>query len=365
MQYRNYGNSGTEVSALGFGGMRFEDPNDHEKSVATVLHAFDKGITYFDTAPSYCHEQSEIIMGKAILEMKKLGRPFWISTKSNKKTGAELRRDLEKSLMRLNVDVIDFYNCWYVLSTEDWALRKSGGAVQEILKAKEEGLIRHAVFSTHLPGADIRKVIEEGYFEGVTLGYSAINFPYRQDGVNAAAERGMGVVVMNPLGGGTIVSNEEAFNFIKVHERQSILEAALHFLLAQQEISVSLLGFRNSADVDSAVAALENYRPYRPEEFEHMRRRVQGEFNDLCTSCMYCKGCPEDIPVWMLMETCNHLLLKGGDNILNRLKNHWGTDISELERCTECRQCEAACTQHLPILERFKMLKDAVAQLVS
>ena len=360
MEYRNYGKTDIQVSALGFGGMRFENPQDHEKSVATVLRAFDKGVTYFDTAPGYCSDQSEIIMGKAILEMKKSDKPFFISTKSSKKTGADVRRDLEQSLTRLNVEAIDFYNCWYVLTLEDWELRKSGGVVQEILKAKEEGLIRHAVFSTHLPGPDIRKVIEEGYFEGVTLGYSAVNFPHRQDGVNAAAEHGMGVVVMNPLGGGTIVSNEESFGFIRVHENQSMLEAALHFLLAHKEISVSLVGFRNDDDVDSAIAAVESYTPYRPEEFENIRRRVQGEFNDLCTSCMYCKGCPEDIPVWMFMETYNHLMLKDGENIANRLKYYWGTDIAELERCTECGQCEAACTQHLPILERFEELKRAL-----
>ena len=360
MEYRNYGNTGIEVSALGFGGMRFEDPKDHDKSVATVLRAFEKGVTYFDTAPGYCQDQSEIIMGKAILEMKKSRKPFMVSTKSQKKTGSELRRELEQSLKRLNVDAIDFYNCWYILTLEDWEGRKSGGAVQEILKAKDEGLIRHAVFSTHLPGPHIRQVIEEGYFEGVTLGYSAVNFPYRQDGVNAAAENGMGVVVMNPLGGGTIVSNEESFGFIKVHENQSMLEAALHFLLAHQEISVSLVGFRNDADVDSAIAAVESYTSYSSEEFDAIKKRIHGEFNDLCTSCMYCKGCPEGIPVWMFMETYNHLMLKDGENIANRLKYHWGTDIAELERCTECGQCEAACTQHLPILERFEELKKAV-----
>ncbi len=359
MNYRNYGNTGIQVSALGFGGTRFENPKDHDKSVATVLRAFEKGVTYFDTAPGYCEDNSEIIMGKAILEMKKSGKPFLMSTKSNKKTGDDVRRDLEKSLKRLNVEAIDFYNCWCVLTMEDWQNRKSGGAVQEILKAKEEGLIRHAVFSAHLSGPNIRKVIEEGYFEGVTLGYSAVNFPHRQDGVNAAAEHGKGVVVMNPLGGGTIISNEDSFSFIKVRDNQSILEAALHFLMAHKEISVSLVGFRNNADVDSAVAVVESYTPYRPEEFENIRRRVQGEFNDLCTSCMYCKGCPKDISVWMFMEAYNHLMLKDGEKLANRLKWHWGTDISELDRCIKCGQCEAACTQHLPILERFEELKKA------
>ena len=127
MDYRVYGKTGISVSALGFGGMRFENPQDHEKSVATVLRAFDKGVTYFDTAPGYCQDQSEIIIGKAVLEMKKSGKPFYVSTKSNKAEASELRRDLEQSLKRLNVDTIDFYHCWYLLNLDVWERRKTGG----------------------------------------------------------------------------------------------------------------------------------------------------------------------------------------------------------------------------------------------
>ena len=359
MEYRTYGKTGLKVSALGFGGMRFDEPRNHEKGVETVLRAFEKGITYFDTAPFYCQDQSEIIVGKAILEMKIRGKPFYVSSKSSRVKGAELRRDLEQSLKRLHVEAIDFYHCWCLLTLEDWERRKAGGAVAELLKAKEEGLVRHVTFSTHLPGREIRQVIEEGFFEGVTLGYSAVNFPYREEGIRAAAAYDMGVVIMNPLGGGTIVSNEASFGFIKARPQQTMLEAALHFLLADPHITVALVGFRNADDVDSAAAAAENYQPYAPEEIAQIRRRVQGEFNTLCTSCMYCKGCPVGIPVWKFMETYNHLMLKDGENVADRLKWHWGTKLSELDRCTACGYCESVCTQHLPILRRFEALKNA------
>lgn len=360
MVYRNYGRNGRITAALGFGGMRFETPMDTDKSAATVLRAFEKGITYFDTAPGYCEDQSEIIMGAAVKEMKKSGAPFTISTKSSKADGAELRAQLEESLRRLNVDVIDYYNCWYVLTLKAWEERKKGGAVDAILKAKEEGLIRHAVFSTHLPGPIIKQVIEEGYFEGVTLGYSVINFPFRQEGIQAAADNGMGVVVMNPLGGGLIPENPEAFAFLKARPEQSILEAALHFLLSDERISVSLVGFRNDDDVDTAVAAVDSFSPYVDKEIAYIRSRVEKKFNAMCTSCMYCNVCPEDIPVWAFMETWNHLKLSGRQDVGNRLKWHWGTSIDVLDRCTSCGECERACTQHLSILERFEDLKAAV-----
>ncbi len=358
MEYRYY--KGRKTAAIGFGGMRFENPQDIDKSAETVFRAYEKGITYFDTAPGYCEDKSEIIMGQAIKEMKRGSEPFTISTKSSKSDGSELRAQLETSLKRLNVDSIDYYNCWYVLTKKDWEGRKKGGGVDAILKAKEEGLIKHAVFSTHLPGSQIREVINEGYFEGVTLGYSIINFPFRQEGIEAAHEKDMGIVVMNPLGGGIITENEDAFSFLKADKDQSMLEAAIHFLLSDPRITVPLVGFRNKDDVDSAVAAVESFKPYSKEQINNLKKRVEENFNHLCTSCMYCDVCPEKIPVWMFMESYNHLKLKGAEDVGSRLKWHWGTDISELDKCTLCRKCEKACTQKLPILDRFEELKTTV-----
>lgn len=357
MIYREYGNTGKKVSVIGFGGMRFQNPENIDESAHLVMAAAEQGINYFDTAPGYCNDKSEIIMGQAFREMQRRGLPFYVSTKSIKADATELRKDLETSLTRLNVEAIDFYNCWQVLTLEDWESRKAGGAVREMLRAKEEGLIKHAVFSTHLPGAEIRKVIAEGYFEGVTLGYSAINFPYREEGIKAAVERELGVVVMNPLGGGTLMENEQAFAFLKVREEQSMLEAALHFLLSQKEISVNLVGFRNSDDLAGVRAAVEAFIPYSAEEISAIRNLITSDFNSLCTTCMYCKNCPQGIEIWKFVETSNHLTLKGGWNPVARLESYWGTNLKELERCTECRVCEALCTQKLPILERFKKLK--------
>ena len=360
MLYRDYGNSGITLSALGFGAMRFDNPHDIQGSAATVYHAYEKGITYFDTAPGYCDDKSEIIVGEAVREMKKTGGSFYLSTKSMRKNGAGIRSQLESSLKRLNVDSLDFYNCWYVLTREDWESRKSGGAVAEILKAREEGLIKHAVFSTHLPGEDIRAVIEEGYFEGITLGYSAINFPFREEGIQAAFEKGLGVIIMNPLGGGLIPAGSGIFDFLKIRPGQTLVEGALHFLLSDPRITLPLVGFRNIGDVDSAVAAVERFEPYGKEEIKQLKGLIQGDFNTLCTACRYCKDCPEGIPVWAFTETANFVLLNAGEDPADRLANYWGVDPSDLDRCTECRHCESLCTQRLPILERFEILKRAL-----
>lgn len=361
MRYSEYGKTGKQVSALGFGGMRFSQPEHIDEMAQVVLHAYDKGINYFDTAPGYCDDKSELIMGAAVTEMRKRsGMPFYISTKSMKTTGDEVRRDLERSLRRLNTDTIDFYHCWYLLYPGEIDKRIAGGVIDAMQRAKEEGLVNHVVFSTHLPGPEIRKVIEMDLFEGVLLGYSAVNFNYREEGLAAAGEHGLGAVVMNPLGGGTIVQNEETFGYLRVHEGQTMLDAALHFLLNDERINVRLVGFRNTEDIDTAVESAEAFRPYSQEEIHLLRAGAEASFNDLCTGCTYCKDCPVGIPVWKFVETANMLFLKSEESIRNRLKYHWGVDIAQLDACIACRECEKACTQHIPILERFDMLKSAV-----
>ena len=358
MQYKEYGGTGIAISRLAFGGMRFARPQDVSAMAEVVLAAREAGINYFDTAPGYCAVMSEKIMGRAFRQMKGPGRDFFVSTKTGKSDPEGVRADLHKSLDRLGVDRIDFYHCWYILTLDGWQRRKAGGAVDELLKAKEEGLVRHLVFSTHLDGDETRMVIEERIFEGVTLGYNAVNFPYRQEGIRAAAEAGIGVVVMNPLGGGTITENPEVFPFIRSRPGQSLLSAALEFLWYHAEITAALVGFRNIEDVASAAAAWKNYDGGQPPDLGRMKEEVERAFDNLCTGCRYCKDCPEGIEVYKFIEAYNHLMLKGGESLYDRLRWHYAIEnLGQLDLCTACRQCEQACTQHLPILERFEEIR--------
>lgn len=367
MLYNKYGSTGIDVSRIGFGGMRFADSKDHEKSVKTLLHAFEKGINYFDTAPFYCDDQSEIIFGKAIREFKKMKKPFYVSSKCGEADGDKFRASLEKTLSRLGLNTIDFFHVWCLLSMEEWERRKKGGAVDAIFKAKEEGLIRHVFFSSHQSGDEIKAIINDRPFDGVTFGFNAINFPFREEGIKAVEESGIGLTVMNPLGGGVITANEEYFNGLKIKENQTILDACLHFLLSIPAVNTAIVGFRNTDDVDTAVESLEKFEPYTKEDFTQIEKTLKEELNALCTTCGYCKNCPVDIPVWKLMDSANYLYLDSKDLLFSdsanytveRLKYHWNISIDEIDRCTKCQLCEETCTQHLPILERFEQLRKA------
>ena len=126
---------------LGFGGMRFAAPRKIEEMAEVVFHAHRQGITYFDTAPYYCEDKSETIVGQAVKEMKKSGRPFYLSTKSAADNPAAVRQQCERSLQRLQVEAIDFYHVWCLLEPEEFSKRKARGAIDEFLKLKKEGLV--------------------------------------------------------------------------------------------------------------------------------------------------------------------------------------------------------------------------------
>lgn len=352
MLFKTYGRTGKRISAVSFGGMRFPDPHDIDASAAIVKHAYDRGINYFDTAPGYCADKSEEIVGAAVAQM----RPgtFYTSTKCMASDGGELRASLDRSLKRLRVERVNFFHIWCIVHPEQWPQRKAGGAVAAAIRAKEEGLIEHLVFSSHMDGRQIRAIIDEGIFEGVLLGYCAVNFPFRQEGVEAAGAAGLGVVTMNPLGGGIIPSHAERFGFIRGRNDPDVVSAAIRFNVSQPAITTALVGFSSTQHVDQAVAAVESFEPYPQAHIEAVKRRIEDGFDSLCTGCSYCLPCPSGIDIPKMMDAYNHRALEGKDeSIRSRLRWHWNLPPEMAAKCTQCGACESACTQQLPIIERM------------
>ena len=356
MRYRAYGKTGKKISIIGFGGMRFANPEDIQANAEVVLHAYRKGINYFDTAPYYCKDKSEAIIGAAVRHMEP-GR-FYVSTKCMERKGARLRASLERSLRRLSVERIDFFHIWCLVQPGELAKRIKGGAVKAALKAKDEGLIGHLVVSSHLSGADLKDVLATGLFEGVTLGYSAVNFPYRDEAVRAAGDRGLGVVTMNPLAGGLIPQNARRFRFLRGPDDPSVVAAALRFNVSHPAVTSALVGFTTKRHVDEAVAAVTGFRPHGRRRIQQLRKKILDRFEDFCTGCGYCLPCPKGIDVPRFMDAYNMRLLKGRDpkHILDRLKWHWELEAKAARACALCGQCEERCTQHLPIRERLKAI---------
>ena len=289
MIYKEYGNTGKKVSALGFGGMRFhkdEYDKDPEICADIVRYANEKGINYFDTAPNYCDDQSENIFG---LAFKNMPGQFYVSTKSmisQEKTADDVMRRCEKSLKRLNVEKIIFFHMWCVLNLEQYhKVMAPDGPYEGALKLKEQGLIDHICISTHATGSEIKDIVEQGHYEGILLGYNATNFAFRQEGIAAAYKRNMGVVTMNPLGGGLIPQNPKFYSYLNEGSTDTLAQAALRFNISHKEISVALAGMGSKAEVDENIIAAQTLNELSSDKLTTLKSRLNSSLDSLCTGC--------------------------------------------------------------------------------
>lgn len=340
MYYKEYGKTRKKISVIGFGGMRFEkdgDKYDFDKCAEVVVKANELGVNYFDTAPGYCNDQSELIMGYAF---KNMPNPFYVSTKSSKKDGGELRRQLETSLKRMGLEKINFFHIWCILTLEDYRSRMvKGGAYEAALKAKEEGLIEHIVFSTHCNGDEIETIVKEGCFEGMTVGYNILNFPFRQKGLKAAYEHGLGVATMNPLGGGLIPNRAEHFDFIRGKDDKTVVEAALRFNASHKEITTVLAGMKNINEVIENVKVADNLKEFDESKLNEIKSRLSSSMDTLCTGCRYCEGCPKGIQIPKYMLAYNDSILGKPKDTLGTLRGHWNIPAEKVNECIECGAC--------------------------
>lgn len=355
MLYKKYGKTGKDISVIGFGGMRFPKEGDtynYDKCAEVVVKANELGVNYFDTAPTYNDEHSEKIMGHAFKNMK---NPFYVSTKSSHKDGSKLRAQLELSLKRMNLEKLDFFHIWCILNMDDYKSRMvKGGAYETALKAKEEGLIEHIVFSTHCNGDEIETIVNEDCFEGMTVGYNILNFPFRQKGLQAAYKKGLGVATMNPLGGGLIPQKADYFDFIRSSDDNTVVDAALRFNASHDEITTVLAGMSSVEEVVQNCHIGDNLKKFDGNKLKEIEGMLFNSMDKLCTGCRYCEHCPKKIPVSKYMLSYNNKILQNEQEVLNNLKWHWGIESKGVKDCIECRICENKCTQHLPIISRLK-----------
>ncbi len=370
MLYNEYGSTGAKVSAVGFGGMRFDTSRPDEENARLLLYARGKGINYFDTAPDYCEDHSEDIFGIALKQMADVRDQIYVSTKgmpTSINTADKARKAVGKSLKRLNVNKIDFYHVWCIRRMEQYELAmKKGGQYEGLAKCKEEGLIGNIVISTHLPGEQICRIIEKKEFEGILLGVNILNFQYRWQGVQAAFNAGLGVVAMNPLAGGAIPKYEKELAFL-ASGNETPTEAAIRFCVSCPQITIALVGFTTKEHIDTACRVAENCRPFTRTDIDRVKEHISQNMDSLCTGCGYCMNnlCPKDIPVANYMQSYNEKLLqhKTDSEMTERVKfqHEWGylaDRQADADDCIGCCECEQACTQHLNIIERLSEIAE-------
>ena len=362
MIYKPFGKTGKNISAISFGAMRFK-PEEYkagpEQCAEILLRAKELGVNLFDTAPLYCDDKSEGIVGCAMRQIR--GERPYVATKcgfGQARTADEAYAQVQKSRDRLCIDTIDFFYMWCIRTIDEyWEMIKPGGVYEGLLRAQSDGLITHICTSTHVDGDSLATIAQDGKSDVILLGYNALNFAYRRGGLLACHEAGVGTVVMNPLGGGIIPRYADKFSFLKQSPDESIAQSALRFLIGQKEITAALPGPASIAELEDCVAAADHVTEVTEQTVAELAKHLSGEMDTLCTSCGYCDHCPADIPIVELMTTYNTYMLEDNIDLLKNLVGDWWNLTPDVAgKCTACGVCEKLCTQHLPIIERLGVI---------
>jgi predicted aldo/keto reductase-like oxidoreductase len=364
MKYSTFGMTGKHVSRLGMGGMRFEKEIPDKDCIAVIRYAHEKGVNYFDTAPIYNEDRSESIYGRAFSEMDR--DTFYVATKGeNGLSARETVKWIERSLKRLEVEQIDFYFLWCVITPSQYKRAlEPGRSLEAILKAKEMGLIRHVGISTHMYAEDIEEIIDSQLFEFIMLPYNALNFNQRKDALMKAFQNHMGTVVMNPLYGGIIPQFKDMISIFPDRPGR-VVEDSLLFCLEAPEINIALSGMNRKEMVDFNTAVAGRSEVISPEAQKRKEALISANRPDMCTSCGYCLAhCPEQINIRSYMEIYNHYQMTGSVRDTKK-RSDWYHQFGPLHGndkrpsdCTECLACEQECTQFLNITERLKWLDE-------
>lgn len=380
MIYRPFGKTGEQISAIGFGCMRLPEIErdgkweiDEEKAIPMLQYAYEKGINYFDTAPYYCHHNSEITLGRAV---KGFRDKILISTKlpggDIKKTD-DFWRLLERSLKKLDMDYIDFYHVWGTNKNAfDNEIVKQN-VLPEVRKAKEQGLIRHFSFSFHDAPPNIQYIIETAEENGVPLESMLVQYNLLDRGVEdmlkyANGEKGLGTVAMGPVGGGRLAAPTEFASKLAGDSKLTSYELAFRFVLGNPNMCCALSGMQTMDMVEKNVKIAESDQPLSEEEWRQLGDAVERlkKFSDLyCTGCAYCQPCPAHINIPHIFNLFTHHNVYGlsehaKNSFRNYVQNEHGATIKD---CKNCGFCEKHCPQKLPIREELKRVEEILTNL--
>ena len=372
MRYRDYGRNGPAVSALGFGVMRLPPRRKGDwgtvnftRSVEVMRRALAGGVNFFDSHHLYHGGLSEEAIGRALKGWK--GRRVVIQTKApfyEVKPLAYFKNMIVEALAKTGVDCIDYL----LFHSMDMKMFKRRGRQFFALTdwAMKRGYIRHRGFSSHDTAANVKAFIDTGEFSAMLLSYNWLN-PAMADVLAYGADKGLGVSVMNPLGGGALSAETPQVRRL-LPRAKSAAEIALRYVLGTPGVDAAFSGMNTVSQVDEnvAVAGRKTYLTVRQRETMLQRlAQIQRRGTLVCTACGYCMPCPHgvDIPanLALLIRTRLLGLKEFAEGQFKHLRTHPGGDKSALP-CKRCGKCLPKCPIHAPIIDLLAETAELLAR---
>ena len=367
MQYRPFGTTGFQVSALGFGAMRLplRGPGagdiDEPQAVRMIRTAIDAGVNYVDTAFGYHDGRSEVVVGQALRSGYR--RRIKLATKLPSwriKTVDDFDAFLGQQLGRLQTEHIDFY-LLHNLNATDWPRVKDLGILERAERALRDGRIGALGFSFHDQLPLFKAIVDAYHWSLCQIQYNFMDIAYQagREGLEYAAGRGLPVVVMEPIRGGQL-AQEPPPAVAEIWARSAIratpVDRALQWLWDQPAVTTVLSGMSTMEQVEQNLASAARSRPNCLPETErvlylHAKAAYEGLKPIPCTQCKYCLSCPNGVDVPRNFELYNDTVIYGHMEKTQRTYRMFFPADKHADRCQRCGECESKCPQNIPIME--------------
>ena len=367
MNYRpdKYGN---KISQLGYGCMRFSKKGnaiDYEKAEREILLAIEKGVNYFDTA--YIYPGSEECLGR-ILDENKCRDKVYIATKLPQyimRSAAAIDKTFNEELSRLRTEYIDYYLMHMFTDYAEWEHLKSFGIEDWIKRQKAEKRIRNIGFSYHGETEMFLKILNAYDWDFCQIQYNYLDEHTQagKRGLQAAAEKGIPVIIMEPLRGGKLVNlpDKAKEELASGGKGYTPAELGLRWLWNQPEVTCVLSGMNSEDMVNENIRIASEAEPRHLTEedmeiIEHIKQIIREREKVGCTGCRYCMPCPKGVDIpgnfyyynLMYMEKKSPARLEFVQNMGLRKEPGFAS------QCVGCGKCEQHCPQHINIREKLK-----------
>jgi len=327
MNYINLGKTGLKVSAVGFGGIPIIRLQADE-AVKVLRHAFDQGITFYDTANMY--RDSEAKIGQTLSHVRD---KIIIATKTTQRNASEFRQHLEGSLKAMKTDYIDLYQFHQVANDEEWGkITKDGGAWSEAEKARKEGKFRFLGVTSHNLQMAI-KLAKTGLFSSVQFPFNFIEQEAKDELHKYCREKEIATIVMKPFAGGVIDNAAIAFKYLR-----------------QFPDIIPIPGFDSIKKVDEIISIYEHQNDIASHDLELMEKYRQELGKVFCRRCEYCQPCPNGVLITSAM---------GYPIVASRMSPQVSVEflkdpMESTQLCDECGACIEKCPYNLPIPDLLK-----------
>ncbi len=367
MQYVPFGQGGP-VSRLGFGCMRLPTVKNgeqtaihREQAIAMIRRGIDGGITYVDTAYPYHGGESEIVVGLALKdgyrEKVRLATklPTWLVNEEK-----DMNRLLDEQLKKLDVPYVDYY-LLHAMDKDRMAKMRACHYQDFYRQAIRDGRVRHAGFSFH----DDKETFLDILHDFDEWGMCQIQYNFLDDreqateeGLREAGRRGVPVVVMEPLRGGALANPPaDVKRLIQDHpSRRSTVEWAFAYIADYPEVATILSGMSTPEQLDDNLRIFDQVTVNGLTDADRafiarLKAAYLSRMPVKCTGCAYCQPCPMNVKIPDIFEGYNASKMFDQPERLRRRYAYLAGKQEDASQCAQCGSCEAACPQHLDIID--------------